>query len=84
MKIMDFLNKKAVTANLKSTDKEGVIRELVDLLARAEDIKNREELIKTLTRNPRTSRASWPRSAFRRRASTSTHSTVNRSTYYFF
>jgi PTS system nitrogen regulatory IIA component len=48
MKIMDFLNKKAVTANLKATDKEGVIRELVTLLAGATDIKNREELVKTL------------------------------------
>lgn len=48
MKIMEFLSKKAVTANLKSTDKEGVIRELVDLLAKAEDIKNKEELIKSL------------------------------------
>ena len=48
MKIMDFLNKKAVTANLKATDKEGVIRELVDTLSKAEDIKNKEELIKAL------------------------------------
>ena len=48
MKIMDFLNKKAVTANLKAADKEGVIRELVDILARAEDIKSKEELVKTL------------------------------------
>ncbi len=48
MKIMEFLNKKAVTANLKSGDKEGAIRELVDILAKAEDIKNREELVKTL------------------------------------
>ena len=49
MKIMDFLNKKAVTANIKATDKEGVIRELVDLLSKAEEIKNKEELIKALT-----------------------------------
>ena len=48
MKIMEFLSRKAVTASLKSTDKEGVIRELVDLLAKAEDIKNKEELIKSL------------------------------------
>jgi len=48
MKIMDFLNKKAVTADLKSTDKEDVIRELVDTLAKAEDIKNKEELVKAL------------------------------------
>ena len=48
MKIMEFLSKKAVTTSLKSTDKEGVIRELVDLLAKAEDIKNKEELVKSL------------------------------------
>ena len=48
MKIMDFLNKKAIAASLKSTDKEGVIRELVDLLAKADEIRNREDLIKAL------------------------------------
>lgn len=48
MKIMDFLNKKAVAINLKATDKEGVIKELVDILAKAEDIKNKEEIIKAL------------------------------------
>lgn len=48
MKIMDFLNKKAITASLKADGKEGIIRELVDLLAKAEDIKNKEELVKAL------------------------------------
>lgn len=48
MKIMDFLNKKSIIASLKATDKEGVIRELVDALAEAEDIRNREELVKAL------------------------------------
>jgi len=48
VKIMDFLNKKAVAGSLKSTDKEGVIRELVDLLAKADEIKNKEELVKAL------------------------------------
>jgi PTS system nitrogen regulatory IIA component len=48
MKIMDFLNTKAININLKSTDKEGVIRELVESLAKAEEIKNKEELIKAL------------------------------------
>ena len=48
MKIMDFLSKKAVTVNLKATDKEGVIRELVDLLAKAEEMKGKEELVKAL------------------------------------
>jgi len=48
MKIMDFLNEKAVAANLKAQDKEGVIRELVDLLFKAGAIKDKEELINTL------------------------------------
>ncbi|MFH0763992.1 MAG: PTS sugar transporter subunit IIA [Candidatus Omnitrophota bacterium] len=48
MKIMEFLSKKAVTVNLKSDDKEGVIRELVDLLAKADEIKGKEELVKAL------------------------------------
>ena len=48
MKIVEFLNEKAVTADIKATTKEGVIRELVDLLVRAEGIKNKEELVKVL------------------------------------
>lgn len=48
MKIMDFLDKKAVIADLKATDKEGVIRELVELLANAGDIENKDELLKAV------------------------------------
>ena len=48
MKIVDFLNEKAITANIKATNKEGIIRELVDLLVKAEGIKNKEELVKIL------------------------------------
>ena len=49
MKIMDFLNKKAIIADLKAADKKGVIRELVDSLAEAGIIKGKkEEIIKTL------------------------------------
>ena len=48
MKIVEFLNEKAITANIKSTTKEGVIRELVDLLAKAEGFRNREELVSVL------------------------------------
>ena len=48
MKIMDFLNKKAISVNIKATDKEGVIKELVDLLASAADIKDKEELVKVV------------------------------------
>ena len=48
MKIMDFLNPKAIIPSLKAADKEGVIRELVDALARAEGITNKEDLVKAL------------------------------------
>ena len=48
MQIMDFLNEKAVCANLKAQDKEGAIRELVDMLFKAGVIKDKEELINTL------------------------------------
>jgi len=48
MKIMDFLSKKAISVNLKSADKEGVIRELADLLVKAGEIKNKDELVKAL------------------------------------
>lgn len=48
MKIVEFLNEKAITANIKATSKEGVIRELVDILAKAEGFRNKEELVKAL------------------------------------
>ena len=48
MKIMDFLNKKAISVNVKATDKEGIVRELVDLLASATEIKNKDELVKAI------------------------------------
>ena len=48
MKIVDFLNEKAIVASLKSTTKESIIRELVDVLAKAEGIRNKEELVKVL------------------------------------
>ena len=48
MKIAEFLNEKAVIGDMKETTKEGVIRELVDTLAKAEGIKNKEELFKVL------------------------------------
>lgn len=48
MKIMDFLNEKAVSANLKAQDKAGVIRELVEMLSKAGAIKDKEELINAL------------------------------------
>lgn len=48
MKLAEFLNEKAIIANIKATNKEGVIRELVDVIAKAEGIKNKEELVKAL------------------------------------
>jgi len=48
MKIMDFLNPKAINVDLKAKDKKGAIKELVDLLAGSGDIKNKEELVRIL------------------------------------
>ena len=48
MKIMDFLNERAVSANITSTDKKGVISELVDLLLKAGVIKDKETVVKVL------------------------------------
>ena len=48
MRITDFVHPKAVTASLKSQDKEGIIRELVDLLIHAGVIKERDKLVKIL------------------------------------
>lgn len=50
MKILDFLNEKAIAANLKSQDKKGVIQELTDLLIKAGDLKprTRDAVVKTL------------------------------------
>ncbi len=41
MKIMDFLSKKAISTDIKSTQKEEVIKELVDSLVFAEEIEKR-------------------------------------------
>ena len=48
MKIMDFLNTEAVSADLKSTTKKEVVKELVGLLAGADKIKNKDALVKIL------------------------------------
>jgi len=48
MKIMDFLNDKAISANLGAQTKEAIIRELVELLVKAQVIKDKEKLIKIL------------------------------------
>jgi nitrogen PTS system EIIA component len=50
MKIMDFLCKKAITANLKSATKEGIIEEMVELLVEAGEVekKDKKKLIEIL------------------------------------
>jgi fructose-specific phosphotransferase system IIA component len=50
MKILDFLSKKAIKANLVATSKEDAMKELVDLLISAGDIakKDRAKLIEAL------------------------------------
>ncbi|MFC1621650.1 PTS sugar transporter subunit IIA [Candidatus Omnitrophota bacterium] len=50
MKILDFLNEKAILANLKSQNKKGVIQELTDLLISAGELKPRmkDSVVKVL------------------------------------
>jgi len=50
MQIMDFLSKKAIITDIKSTRKEDVIKEMVDLLIASEDVekRNRNKLIEAL------------------------------------
>ncbi len=50
MQIMDFLSKKAILTDIKSTKKEDVIKEMVDLLIEAGDVekRNRNKLIDSL------------------------------------
>ena len=43
MKIMDFLRERAISVELLAKDKEGVIRELVQLLVKAGEIKPADE-----------------------------------------
>jgi len=48
MKILDFLDKEAISTDLKSEDKEGVISELVDLLAQVGKVKNKKKMVRIL------------------------------------
>lgn len=48
MKIVDFLNVHAITTNLEAMDKESVISELVELLAKTQSIRDKEKLVKSL------------------------------------
>jgi PTS system nitrogen regulatory IIA component len=50
VKILDFLNEKAISADLKAEDKKGVIKELTGLLVKAGTLKPRmeDEIVKVL------------------------------------
>lgn len=48
MKILDFLCREAISADLASTTKKEVITELVELLAKAKKVKNTPEIVKIL------------------------------------
>ncbi len=48
MKILDFLDERAISTDLKSEDKEGIINELVGLLTEANRVKNKNEMVKIL------------------------------------
>ncbi len=43
MKIMDFLDPEAISTDLQATDKEGIIRELVDLLISSGAVNSRDK-----------------------------------------
>ena len=43
MKLMEFLNKKAVSVDLKSRDKKGIINEMVDLIMRTGEVKPKDK-----------------------------------------
>ncbi len=48
MKILDFLCREAITADLIGQTKKEVLNELVELLAKAKKVKNESEVVKTL------------------------------------
>ena len=43
MRMLDFLNEKAVSADLKSQDKNSVIKELTDILVKSDQLKPRDK-----------------------------------------
>jgi len=48
MKIMDFLDKKAIKLDLDSSEKEDALKELVDVLADVHDIGEKKNVVKAL------------------------------------
>jgi len=48
MRIIDFLSEKCININLKGRNKREVLEELVDLLVKAGEIEDKEEMVKVL------------------------------------
>lgn len=48
MKITDFLSVKGIKLDLESTDKEGVLKEMVDILAGVKDVGDQKSILKAL------------------------------------
>ena len=48
MKITDFLNRQSIKIGLTATDKEGILKELVDVLGEVKDIGDRKGVVKAL------------------------------------
>ena len=48
MKITDFLDRRAIKIGITATDKEGILKELVDVLAEVKDIGDPKAIVKAL------------------------------------
>jgi len=48
MKITEFLNKRGIKVEIKSTEKEDVLKELVDVLADVTDIGDKKSIVRSL------------------------------------
>lgn len=48
MKILDFLDKKAIKLNMEAVEKEESLKELVDVLAETQDIGDKKSIVKAL------------------------------------
>ena len=48
MKIADFLSVKGIKVDLEATDKEGILKEMVDLLAEVKDVGDKKNILRAL------------------------------------
>ena len=48
MKIIDFLDRKCIKIGIESADKEGILKELVDVLANVKDLGEKKAIVKAL------------------------------------